>query len=355
LLFLSKINLPPLAGKGVLILKTMKRLIVLACVCVLMLSFAGCGKVEVFREVAKVNDRAISKEEFVYYLEVVKQQMLAEAGAPDIENFWDAEIDGVKASDAAKNKALEEILRVEVACIKAEEKGLALSDAQVQSIRNSVKTNDRQLKEQNKDIKDLTGMSDEQLIDVRLKSALVQLYISTLDAEDPTLLAPSDEEVQAIYQQEYVRVKHVLVKNTEENGFTSDEVKAKKKATAEEVLKKAKAGANFDTLIKDYGEDPGTADKPDGYTFTKGSMVPEFEAASFNLAVGKISELVESNNGWHIIKKYELLTSGESYDATIQTITNELKSDNFNKLLDEYKAQMEVKIHQNVINGIDVK
>lgn len=338
-----------------LILKTMKRLIVLACVCVLMLSFAGCGKVEVFREVAKVNDRVISKEEFVFYLEMVKQQMLAEANAPDVETFWDGEIDGVKASDAAKNKALEEMLRVEVACIKAEEKGLALSDAQIQSIRSSIKTNDRQQKEQINQVKELTGLSDDQLIELEKKSALASLYVNSLSAEDPALLSPSDEEVQAMYQQEFVHVKHVLVKNTEADGSTSDEIKAKKKAVADDVLAKAKAGANFDTLVKEYGEDPGMTEKPEGYTFTKGAMVPEFEAASYALAVGGVSELVESSYGWHIIKKYALPTSGEEYETAIAAIKEELSADKFNAILDGYKAEMNVKIHQNVIDGIAVK
>ena len=336
-------------------MKTLKRMIVLACVCVLALSFVGCGKVEVFREVAKVNDRVISKEEFMFYLENIKQQMLNEAGAPDVENFWDAEIDGVKASDAAKNKALEEMLRVEIACIKAEERGLFLSDAQVQAIRSSVKTNDRQQKEQNNYIKELTGMSDEQLIELQKKSALASLYVSTLNAEDPTLLTSSDEAIKAMYQQEYVHVKHVLVKNTDEEGSASDEIKAKKKAIAEDVLKKAKAGANFDALVKEYGEDPGMTEKPEGYTFTKGAMVPEFEAASYALSVGGVSELVESSYGWHIIKKYALPTSGEEYDTAIAAVKEELSADKFNAILDGYKAEMNIKIHQNVINGIEVK
>ncbi len=352
-------------------MKTMKKMIVLVCVCCLALSFAGCGKLQISREIAKVNDRMLTKAEFMYYLENVKQQMLSESGTTDTEGFWDAEIDGVKASDAAKNKALEEMLRVEIACIKAEEKGLSVSADEEKQIRAMVKATDRQQKAQVDSILDMTGMNQNQLIDLLMKTALANAFASDVNTNDPDALAPTDEEIKAAYEQEYVRVKHILISNSPQEAAPVEEgaeapaeeaeavdpeaYKAEKLALATEVLQKAKSGTNFDSLITEYGEDPGAAQSPDGYTFTKGMMVPEFETASYALAVGEISELVESSYGWHIIKKYDLPTSGEDYDNAVSSIKASLSQDKYNALVDGYKSDMTIEIHQGVVDGIKVK
>ena len=78
---------------------------------------------------------------------------------------------------------------------------------------------------------------------------------------------------------------------------------AEERATS--ILERALAGEDFDSLIATYGEDPGMVANPEGYTFTEGMMVPEFEAATRILEVGEISPLVPTNFGFHIIKRVE--------------------------------------------------
>ena len=76
------------------------------------------------------------------------------------------------------------------------------------------------------------------------------------------------------------------------------------KTVAEEVLKKAQNGDDFDTLMNKYSSDPGLATSPLGYIVAKnGNMVQEFEDASFALDVDQISDLVETSFGYHIIKR----------------------------------------------------
>ncbi len=347
-------------------MKIMKRMLALACVLCLMLSLAGCGKLQIEREIGTVNGNLLSQAEFSYYLENVKAQMISEAQATDEEAFWDADIDGVKASDAAKNKALEEMLRVEIACIKAAEKGLAVSGDVKNNIKATVNAQSGDQKTQIDALLSLTGMNRNELISVMEKTALASTLASSINTEDASLLTPSAEEIKAAYEKDYVHVKHVLVMNTDASVDTSDmtpeEIAAQadaskvvKKAIAEEVLTKAKAGADFDTLVKEYGEDPGMEQSPDGYTFTKGTMVAEFESASYALAVGEVSDLVESSYGWHIIKKYALPTSGTDYDNAVQAVTSSLSQEKYNALLDSYKSDMTIEIRQNIVDGIKVK
>ncbi|HRZ95600.1 MAG TPA: protein translocase subunit SecD [Candidatus Moranbacteria bacterium] len=81
------------------------------------------------------------------------------------------------------------------------------------------------------------------------------------------------------------------------------------KQKSDDLLKKALAGEDFAILAKDNSEDPGSKDNGGDLGFAKkGMFVPEFEKVLFdeNLKDGEIyPELVESQYGWHIIKKIE--------------------------------------------------
>ena len=89
----------------------------------------------------------------------------------------------------------------------------------------------------------------------------------------------------------------------EDGSELTEEQKAETLAKANEVLEKAKNGEDFDALITEYNEDPGMTSNPDGYYFGKGQMVEPFENAAYALADGEISGLVETDFGYHIIKR----------------------------------------------------
>lgn len=101
----------------------------------------------------------------------------------------------------------------------------------------------------------------------------------------------SIEEIYAKYESEYVCAQHILVED---------------KAIADKVYKLAAKGEDFDALIKEYGKDPGMEANPNGYVFTTGEMVKEFETATFALGENKISKPVQSQYGYHIIKRLPL-------------------------------------------------
>lgn len=97
-----------------------------------------------------------------------------------------------------------------------------------------------------------------------------------------------------------------------------DQMNAQAKQKAEDLLKKALAGEDFAQLAKDNSEDPGSKDNGGDLGFVKkGAFVPEFDKVLFegNLKDGEIyNQVVETQFGWHIIKKIEQRGEGDNLE-----------------------------------------
>jgi len=118
---------------------------------------------------------------------------------------------------------------------------------------------------------------------------------------------------------EQVRASHILLKT---EGKDDAAVKAK----AEEILKQAKAGADFADLAKKNSEDEQSAKNGgDLDYFGRGRMVPEFDQAVFAMQKGQISDLVKTQYGYHIIKLEDKKSAATKPLADVrQQITDQL-------------------------------
>ena len=118
---------------------------------------------------------------------------------------------------------------------------------------------------------------------------------------------PSDEELDLL------SAKHILLMTVDPTTMTAldEDTVADKMSTAEGLLAQLQAAegeerlALFDRLMNDYSEDTGLATNPDGYVFSSGEMVSEFEAGTRALEFGQISDVVESQWGYHIILRLD--------------------------------------------------
>ena len=126
--------------------------------------------------------------------------------------------------------------------------------------------------------------------------------------------AQVSEDEEKVYYQSHIdqykmedkaHVAHILFKTV---GKTDAEV-AEIKKKAEDVLSKAKHGANFADLAKQYSEDTTKDKGGDLDWIVRGQTVPEFEAAAFSLPKGSISDLVKTQYGFHIIKVIDRQTA----------------------------------------------
>jgi peptidyl-prolyl cis-trans isomerase C len=124
--------------------------------------------------------------------------------------------------------------------------------------------------------------------------------ISKIKVTEKEAKAYYDKNPDLFKSPEQIKARHILIQVPKE---APEEEKKKLKEKADDVLKKVKAGEDFAKLAADFSDDTGTKSKGGelGF-FSKGSMVPAFEQAAFALKPGEVSELVETDFGFHVIK-----------------------------------------------------
>jgi peptidyl-prolyl cis-trans isomerase C len=84
------------------------------------------------------------------------------------------------------------------------------------------------------------------------------------------------------------RASHILVKD---------------KALAQSILNRLQKGGNFSALAKEFSTCPSKSKGGDLGWFGPGKMVPPFEKAVIKLSHGRISAIVQTQFGYHIIKR----------------------------------------------------
>lgn len=105
-----------------------------------------------------------------------------------------------------------------------------------------------------------------------------------------------------------VGASHVLIqyKGSARSAPTITRSKDEAKKLAGDVLAKAKKGQDFAGLAKQYSDEPGAKDRAGNLgKFARGQMVKPFADAAFALKPGEISDVVETQFGFHVIKRTE--------------------------------------------------
>jgi hypothetical protein len=118
----------------------------------------------------------------------------------------------------------------------------------------------------------------------------------------PAPKAPSGDAPKA------VGARHVLVQYVGAERAPASVVRTREQAEAlaQKVLAKARRGESFTRLATEYSDEPGAAGRGGALgKFGRGKMAPAFEEAAFRLAVGEVSNVVETPFGFHVIVRTE--------------------------------------------------
>ena len=132
----------------------------------------------------------------------------------------------------------------------------------------------------------------------------VATHHESMDPNAPKPLSP----VQLASEPTEISARHLLVSYRDALRAAPGigRSKAEAHARAEEAQKRAAAGEDFVALVKQYSDEPGAADRGgDLGKFDRQSMVPAFANAAFALKVGEVSQVVETQFGFHVILRTE--------------------------------------------------
>ena len=129
----------------------------------------------------------------------------------------------------------------------------------------------------------------------------------SVERPSPDASAPAGRGTSA-KAPEKISARHVLIQWMGCDHAPASVVRTRDQAhaVAEEVLRKAKAGADFARLALDYSDEPNASARGGSLgRFGHGQMVKAFEEAAFALAPGEISGMVETPFGYHVIQRTE--------------------------------------------------
>jgi peptidyl-prolyl cis-trans isomerase C len=202
-----------------------------------------------------------------------------------------------------KREALEKLIEREALWQAARDKGIKVSDAELEA---GLKKLESEFKNREAYLRKLEmGGFDEKSYAEYVRQDMVGHRLLEQEIPVPEV---SDEEIAAYYKAnpqyfsrpEKARARHILVRV--ERG-ADDKVKTEARSRAVSILEDVRKGEDFATHAERYSEDSaGRGKGGDLGEFRRGQMVKAFEDAVFALKPGEISDVVETEYGYHIIR-----------------------------------------------------
>ena len=243
--------------------------------------------------VARVNGEPITKTDFEQAIKTAEQR----AGTPVPPD----------QRDRIYRDILDQMIGYKLLAQESKARKVAVPDAEIEarviSLKQQFPTEDaftQALAQQHVTV-------DQIKSDARQEMAISKL----VEQEVAQKAAVKPEDVQTFYQQnpknfqesERVRASHILITAPKAADAAT---KAQARAKAEAILKDVKAGKDFAALAKQNSQDPGSAaNGGDLGFFQQGQMVGPFNDVAFSLKPGAVSDVVETDFGYHIIKVVE--------------------------------------------------
>lgn len=202
------------------------------------------------------------------------------------------------------------------------------------------------------------GIDKQRNVELQIMLAQARLLAQTyademLNPEKNPSMKATDAEIDAYlkaHAEEQVHARHILLSTEAANSAgpsksaATQPDKSQARTKAEEVLKRARSGEDFAALAKEFSSDPGSKDKGgDLGWFGRGQMVPEFEKAAFALQPGQISDIVETQFGFHIIKVEERRMG----DKDRKQAADEVEQEKEKKWIDDVMNRSRVTVAEN--------
>ena len=185
-----------------------------------------------------------------------------------------------------------------------------------------------------------------------IKSQMMRVRLLRWEVKSKIVI--SDQEIGDYYNQhrndyegkEAVRMKQILL-SIPPNADKA--TKAKIKKDAEQIYKRILDGEPFEMLAAKYSQGPGAQQGGDIGFFEKGSTIPELEAVAFALPLEKVSQVIESSMGFHIIVVVDKRGAGIKPIAAVrEEIKIKIEDEKLDKKYDEWIGSLRKRSYINI-------
>ncbi len=277
--------------------------------------------------VAIVNGEKIPQERLDQKLSLIKKR-----AASSGQQLDESRLESIK-EDMVNNMVEKELLYQ-----KSQEIGIEVEPAAIDSQMQQFK---QQFPDENQYKQQLSALGyTEELLRSEIETNMaIQKLIEQEIASDIEI---TDEELNAYYENnpdqfetpEQVKARHILIK-TDAEADEAEKQAARKKI--KELEKRIEEGEKFSEVAKEESECPSSERGGDLGYFSKGQMVKPFEEAAFSLAVGNVSDVVETRFGYHLIKAEDKKTaSKKTFDEVKDQIKQQLEQQKVKEQLPSY-------------------
>lgn len=271
-------------------------------------------------EVFRIEDASCSLSEIMVYLINTQDQYESTLGS----GIWNAKVKGQNLEDSVKESCLAKISQIKTMNLLAQQNGIMLSDDEKTKAQKAAQEYYGSLNDTEKAAMDnvslntVTQMYDE----YALADKLYQYTIRDINPE------VSDDEARKLTVQQ-IFCKTYTLDATGQKVTVSDAQKQKIYQKMQQIQKLIASGTAFETLSEKYNEaDDATI------SFGKGEVDAALEAA-FNLATDEVSDIIETADGYEIIKCVTTFNKTET-EANKVRIVEERKKEAFGKQYDDF-------------------
>ncbi len=301
-----------------------KTLVILLALTALLLTACGGGGNGIPDDaVALVNDQPIPRTTYEDTLALMKMNYEMEMG-PGFFDEPDNE-EGLTLLETIKEQVLERLIFTELVLQDAVEHDIQLEEEEF----NETMEMFMGFIEEDEDLKNFMAQNDisEDYFKEEMRKELIMMeyqehYMSHIDITDEEARAYYDENPDE-FSYDQVAASHILV---EEEAF------------AWELIEQLEDGADFAEMAVAHSTGPSSVTGGELGYFGKGQMVPAFEEAVFNMEVGAISDPVQTEFGWHIIKLTDRIEEAGDFESAKDIIINQLQQQ---ELMDHLESLQE--------------
>lgn len=283
-------------------------------------------------EIFKIEKSVCTKGEMMLYLTNMQNSYEKVYG----EEIWSTNTEGTSIQESLKETVLARISRIKVMNLLADERGISLTKEEEEKAAKAGKIYFDSLNE--KEI-EVMGIEEETVVSAYKEYAIAnKLYGYLIQDVNPEI---SDDEART------VTVTHIFIKTyyTDENGKRteySDSLQMEAYKRAKLIYQEYADGASFDSLIRSYNE-AGYEE----HSYRRGEMDAAYEEAAFSLATNEVSNVVETPDGYYIIKCLNTFNRSET-DANKKIILEEMRKESFEQTYEEFLGTLTGNLNKDV-------